>query len=314
MNSQDLIFILSVTLQSSIAVLFAAVGRFLRERSGILNLGLKGWMLMGALSGFRAAFYSHHPLLGFWPRWWWRSGCWLRFTASSPSPCARTKWSGGLTLAIFGIGLSLFLGRPIIGRVGERFIPYSIPLLKDIPTFGPVLFQQSPIIYLSYLLVPLAWLFLFHSRPGLNLRAVGEKSGSRRHGGIGVVRIRYVWTIFGGMMQVGRGPIFHFPYTRRVERKHDIGQGWIAIGHGYFCPVESSEGRPLVPFSSAGSMLFNSISKLASSLSSLPISSGCSPTSSRWASLVIVTRKKRSVNWRVLPGGSGHPRSEREEA
>jgi ABC-type uncharacterized transport system permease subunit len=132
-------------------------------------------------------------------------------------------------LAIFGIGLSLFLGRPIIGRVGKRFVPFPIPFLQEIPILGLVLFNQSPIVYFGYLLVPLAWFFLFHSRPGLNLRSVGENPTAADTAGIPVIRIRYLSTVLGGMMAGLGGAYLSLSYTPGWKENMTSGQGWIAI-------------------------------------------------------------------------------------
>src|SRR5512146_1500057 len=153
MDAGTLIFILSITIRSSTAVLFATLGEIFTERSGVLNLGVEGMMLMGALSGFAATFYSHSLLLGILVSLGVGGilalihGFFVITLRANPVVC-------GLALTIFGICLSSFLGRPIIGRVGERFAQWSIPFLQEIPILGPVLFSQNPLIYLAYLLVP----------------------------------------------------------------------------------------------------------------------------------------------------------------
>src|SRR5512146_820188 len=173
MDAGTLIFILSITIRSSTAVLFATIGEIFAERSGVLNLGVEGMMLMGALSGFAATFYSHSLFLGVLTSLAVGGALALIhgfFTISLRA----NQIVCGLALAIFGIGLSSFLGRPIIGRVSQRIVQLPLPILKDIPILGPVLFNQTPVAYFSYLLVPCAWFFLYHTRPGLNLRSVGE--------------------------------------------------------------------------------------------------------------------------------------------
>jgi simple sugar transport system permease protein len=113
--------------------------------------------------------------------------------------------------------------------VGERFVPFAIPLICEIPILGQVLFNQTPLIYLSYLLVPSAWFFLYRSRPGLNLRSSGENPVAADTAGIAVTRIRYVWTAFGGMMAGLGGAYLSLSYTPGWKENMTSGQGWIAI-------------------------------------------------------------------------------------
>ncbi len=247
MDIGTLIFILSITIQSSIAVLFAAIGEVFTERSGVLNLGIEGMMLMGALSGFAAAYYFHSLLFGILTSLV-VGGIFALIHGFFTISLRANQVVCGLALTIFGIGLSLFLGRPIIGRVGERSIPFPIPFLQEIPLLGPVLFNQSPIIYLSYLLVPSAWFFLYHSRPGLNLRSVGENPAAADTAGIPVIRIRYLWTVFGGMMAGLGGAYLSLSYTPGWKENMTSGQGWIAIAMVIFAlwnPLRAAFGALL---------------------------------------------------------------------
>jgi simple sugar transport system permease protein len=228
MDSATLIFIFSITIQSSTAVLFATLGEIFTERSGVLNLGVEGMMLMGALSGFAAAFYSHNLLLGVLTSLG-VGGTLALIHGFFVITLRANQVVCGLALAIFGIGLSSFLGRPIIGRVGERFVQWPIPFLHDIPVIGSILFNQNPLIYLSYLLVPAAWFFLYHSRPGLNLRSVGENPAAADTAGISVIRIRYLFTVFGGMLAGLGGAYLSLSYTPGWKENMTSGQGWIAI-------------------------------------------------------------------------------------
>ena len=228
MSVDNLIFILSIAIQSSVAVLFATLGEVFTERSGVLNLGVEGMMLMGALSGFAATFYSHSLLLGVLASL--AVGGLLAMVHGFFTITLRANQVVcGLALTILGIGLSSFLGRPIIGRVAERFVPIPIPVLKEIPILGPVLFNQSALIYVGYVLVPLSWFFLYHTRPGLNLRSIGENPAAADTAGIGVIRLRYLWTAFGGMLAGLGGAYLSLCYTPGWKENMTSGQGWIAI-------------------------------------------------------------------------------------
>ena len=177
MDTGTIVFIVSIAIRSSTAVLFATIGEIFTERSGVINLGVEGMMLMGALSGFAATFYAHSLLLGILTSLA-VGGALALIHGFFTITLRANQIVCGLALAIFGIGLSSFLGRPIIGRVGERFASWPIPLLQDIPLAGPVLFNQNLLVYISYLLVPFAWFFLYRSRPGLSLRSVGENAAA----------------------------------------------------------------------------------------------------------------------------------------
>jgi simple sugar transport system permease protein len=228
MDAATIIFILSITIRSSTAVLFATLGEIFTERSGILNLGVEGMMLMGALSGFAVTYASHSLPLGLAAAMA-AGGLLALIHAFFTITLRANQVVCGLALALFGIGLSSFLGRPIIGQVGMRLSPWPIPLLQDIPVLGPALFDQVPVVYLGYILVPAAWFFLFRTRPGLNLRAVGENPMAADAAGISVVAVRYGWTVFGGMMAGLGGAYLSLSYSPGWKENMSAGQGWIAI-------------------------------------------------------------------------------------
>lgn len=228
MDAGTLVFVLSITIQSSLAVLFATLGEIFTERSGVLDLGVEGMMLMGALSGFAAAAASNSLGLGLLAAM--AVGALLAVIHAFFSITLRTNQVVcGLALAILGAGLSSFLGRPLIGRVGMRFSAWPVPGLQAIPLLGPVLFNQVPLVYVAYVLVPAAWFFLFHTRPGLNLRAAGENPAAADAAGIPVARLRYAWTAFGGMMAGLGGAYLSLAYTPGWKENMSAGQGWIAI-------------------------------------------------------------------------------------
>jgi len=228
MNLQTLTFIMSVSIQSSAAVLFATVGEVFTERGGILNLGVEGMMLMGALSGFAAAYLTQSLALGLLAAMA-VSGLLALIHGVFAITLRANQVVCGLALAILGIGLSSFLGRPLIGKTAVRFSAWPVPILRDLPVLGMVLFDQVPLIYLGYILVPAAWWFLFHTRPGLNLRSVGENPAAADTAGIGVAATRYLWTVFGGMMAGLGGAYLSLAYTPGWKENMSSGQGWIAI-------------------------------------------------------------------------------------
>jgi general nucleoside transport system permease protein len=228
MKLQTLAFILTVAIQSSASVLFATIGEIFAERGGVLNLGVEGMMLMGALSGFATAYLTQSLALGLLAAMA-VSGLLALIHGVFAITLGANQVVCGLSLAILGIGLSSFLGRPLVGKVTVRFSAWPIPILSDLPVLGPVLFAQVPPIYLGYVLVPAAWWVLFHTRPGLNLRAVGENPAAANTAGIGVAATRYAWTLCGGMLAGLGGAYLSLAYTPGWRENMSSGQGWIAI-------------------------------------------------------------------------------------
>jgi ABC-type uncharacterized transport system permease subunit len=264
MNLQTLAFILAVSIQSSTAVLFAAIGEIVAERGGVLNLGVEGMMLMGALSGFATAYLTQSLVLGLLAAMA-VSGLLAFIHGVFAITLRANQVVCGLSLAILGIGLSSFLGRPLIGKVAVRFSVWSVPFLSDLPVLGPALFSHVPLIYLGYILVPAAWWVLFYTRPGLNLRAVGENPAAANAAGIGVAATRYAWTVLGGMLAGLGGAYLSLAYTPGWRENMSSGQGWIAIAMVIFALWN--------PWRAAlGAMLFGLVNALQFTLEARQIS------------------------------------------
>jgi general nucleoside transport system permease protein len=228
MDVAGVVFILSIAIRSSMAVLFAAIGEIFAERSGVLNLGVEGMMLMGALAGVAAAQATQDLGVGIAAAMA-AGGLLALLHATFTITLRANQVVCGLALAILGTGLSSFLGRPIIGRVGPRFLPVPIPLLSEIPVLGPALFEQNVLVYAGYLLVPVAWVVLYGTRPGLSLRAAGENPAAADAAGLSVAGIRYGWTILGGMLAGLGGAYLSLSYSPGWKENMTAGQGWIAI-------------------------------------------------------------------------------------
>jgi simple sugar transport system permease protein len=222
------VFILSIAIRSSMAVLFATIGEIFAERSGVLNLGVEGMMLMGALTGVAAAQATQDLGMGVAAAMA-AGGLLALLHAFFAITLRANQVVCGLALAILGTGLSSFLGRPIIGRVGPRFLPVPIPLLSEIPVLGPALFEQNILVYAGYLLVPVAWFVLYGTRPGLSLRTVGENPAAADAAGLSVAGIRYGGTILGGMLAGLGGAYLSLSYSPGWKEHMTAGQGWIAI-------------------------------------------------------------------------------------
>ncbi len=235
MDTDLLVSILTVTVQAGTSLVFATVGEIFTERSGILNLGLEGIMILGAMSAFAAAFHFHSLIVALLVAM--LIGALLASIYAFLTITLRTdQVVTGLALTLFGTGLASFLGqrlgpdgKALVGMVGPRYTKVALPLLSKIPYLGKSLFTQDPMVYLMYLTVPLAWYYIFKTRPGLHLRAVGENPATADAMGISVTRIRYAYTILGGALIGLGGAHLSLAYTPGWTENLTGGRGWIAI-------------------------------------------------------------------------------------
>ncbi len=235
MSAALLVSILAVTIQAGTSLVYASVGEIFTERSGVLNLGLEGIMIMGAVTAFAVAFHTESLL-------------WAVLTAMAVGGALASIHAflsvtlradqvvSGLALTLFGVGLSSFLGQrlgpegsPLVGLVGPKFSRIPLPVLSEIPVVGPALFNQDVLVYLMYFMVPVAAYILYRTRPGLHLRAVGEDPATADAMGISVARIRYTATIVGGMLMGLGGAHLSLAYTPGWTENLTGGRGWIAI-------------------------------------------------------------------------------------
>ena len=242
-----LVSILVVAVEAGTSLLYATLGEIFTERSGVLNLGLEGMMLMGALSGFIAAKGTDTVWMGVAAAMLVGGGLALIHAFLTISLRANQVVSG-LALTLFGTGLANFLGRPYVGKIGPKFTPLPLPVLGDLPALGEAFFRQDLLVYAVYLLVPLAWLYLYKTRPGLHLRTVGENPRAADALGVNVVGLRYLYTIIGGMLVGLGGAHLSLAYTPGWTEGLTAGRGWIAIALVIFAtwsPVRAVVGAIL---------------------------------------------------------------------
>jgi simple sugar transport system permease protein len=209
-------------------LLIAAIGELVVERSGVLNLGVEGMMLMGAVSGFAAAQFTGSAWIGMIAAivvGTLFSGIFAFLTLSLVTNQVAT----GLALTILGIGASAMLGESFVGMPGVRLGAISIPYISDIPYVGRFLFGQDPIFYISILLVIGVTWFLFRTRAGLQLRAIGDNHGSAHALGVHVVRTRYLAVLFGGACAGLAGAQLSLVYVPQWVENMSAGRGWIAL-------------------------------------------------------------------------------------
>jgi len=224
---------LELLIASSIAaatpILYATLGEIITERSGILNLGVEGMMLVGALSGFALTSLTGSFIVGLLGAMICAALLSVIHALLSVTLRANQVVSG-LGLTIFGIGVTSYFGKSMIGVPAPITLgKLKLPILSEIPFVGGAFFNHDPMIYLAVLLVPLCYFFLFRTRVGLHLRAVGDNPASGDMAGINVSAVRYWAIIVGGMFCGLGGAYISLVYTPFWTENMIAGRGWIAI-------------------------------------------------------------------------------------
>jgi simple sugar transport system permease protein len=243
----DPIIILQAGVASGTVLLFATLGEILTERSGVLNLGLEGMMLIGAMSAFSTALSTGNPWLGVLMAML-VAGLLSQVHALITIQFQADQVVSGLALTFLGTGLSLVFGEGLSKAGAVSLLPsISIPGLAAIPVIGPVLFSnQNIMVYIGYLTIPLIWYYINRTRPGMHLRAVGEFPAAADALGINVARTRYLYVFIGGMFAGLSGATISLAVSPGwFSQLTTSGQGWIAIGLVIFSqwdPVRAAAG------------------------------------------------------------------------
>lgn len=252
--------LVAATLASGTPLALAGLGLLLNEKAGVLNLGAEGMMLVAAIAGFAAAFHSGSQ--------------WVAFGAGAAAAMAvaavfgvlviwlnTNQYATGLALSLFGAGFSAFVGVTYVGKtLGERTV-FEVPLLAEIPFVGPALFRQHPMVYVAIgLTLAIAW-FLYRSRSGLVLRAVGEAPESAHSLGYGVRWIRLAAVLAGGALCGLAGAFLSVVYAPLWVEGLVAGRGWIALALTTFATWRPA--RVLL-----GAYLFGGVTMLQFSLQS----------------------------------------------
>ena len=236
-------------------LLLAATGELVTERSGVLNLGVEGMMLVGAIAGFAIAHTTGIATLGVLASIIGGALIALAFGFLTLTMLAN-QIATGLALTIFGRGFSALIGAGFVGIAAPTLPKLHVPLLTDIPFVGPVLFGQDPLIYVSFLaLAGVTW-FLYRTHAGLILRSVGDSHNAAHAIGYPVIRIRYAATAFGGAMAGLAGGYMSLSYSPLWAEDMTAGRGWIALALVVF-----AAWRPLRLL--AGAYLFGGIMYLS---------------------------------------------------
>jgi simple sugar transport system permease protein len=216
------------TVIAATPLIFAALGELVVEKSGVLNLGIEGMMLVGAAFAFWAVVAGLPMPLAILAGGLAGAAASLLFGVLALT-FLTNQYAAGLALAIFGSGVSAFLGRNFGSEPINGLKPFAVPLLSDIPVLGPLLFRYDPLVYLALLLfVAIAW-FLSRTKGGLILRTIGESPEIAHAIGYPVVKIRYLAVLFGGLMAGLGGAYLSVAYTPLWVENMTAGKGWIAL-------------------------------------------------------------------------------------
>ncbi len=260
--------ILTAAVSAATPLLFATIGEIYTEKSGNLNLGVEGMMIMGSVVGFIFGYNTQSSSIALLS-----AVCAGMFGALIYAMLTITLRANqvvsGLALTIFGTGFSTFFGKNFVGKatpdtLKTAFLSFEIPLLSKIPFIGNIFFNQNILVYLSYLLVIFTWIYMYKTRFGLNLRAVGESAASADASGINVNLYKYVHTLIGGAL-AGLGGVYLSLVTVPVWQEGiTSGRGWIAVALVIF-----SSWRPVKAF--IGALLFGGLDILGFRLQGMGI-------------------------------------------
>ena len=256
--------LISSTLTAGTPLLLAAAGIVIHEKSGVLNLGIEGIMLMGAVTGFAVSLSTGSLALGFLAG----VGVGLLFGllfAFFTIGMHANQYAAGLALTLFGTGLSAFIGKPLQGASLPVRAETGIPGLENIPFLGEALFSQHWLAYGAWILIALVWWFLFRTRAGLVLRAVGEAPNSAYALGYPVRLIRLAAVLFGAVCAGLAGAYLSLVYTPLWVEGMTAGRGWIALALGTFATWRP--GRVVI-----GAYLFGGVTMLQFAFQGMGIS------------------------------------------
>ncbi|MEZ5685701.1 MAG: ABC transporter permease [Paracoccaceae bacterium] len=250
----DIIALTAMLMTASTPVLLAATGELVAEKSGVLNLGVEGMMIMGAVGGFAVAVATGSPVLGFAAGALAGAALALLF-AILTQVFLSNQVGTGLALTLFGLGLSALIGKSYEGIRPPPTTKLEFGPLSDLPVLGRVLFAHDWMVYLSLGLVAGTWYFLNRTRPGLILRAVGENHEAAHALGYRVVAVRIAALCFGGALAGLGGAYLSLVRVPQWTEGMTAGAGWIALAIVVFASWRA--GRVLI-----GAYLFGGITAL----------------------------------------------------
>ena len=301
--------ILATGIIAGTPILFAALGEIISEQAGVLNLGVEGMMLVGAVTGFMVTMTTGNQWLGLLTAMI-AGGLMALIHGFLTITLRANQVVSGLALTIFGTGLSGYLGQTLIGKpLAVTFKPVLIPGLSQIPWLGPTFFQHDFLVYLGYIGVAVCWFILFRTKTGLKIRAVGENPSAADAAGVNVFAIRYSCVVLGGILAGMGGAYLSLAYAPSWLENMTAGRGWIAVALVIFATWNPTKAL-------LGSWLFGVVDVLGFHLQNMGISVSSFflkmlPYVITIIVLIIVSRetKKRHV---ASPGALGIPYNREE--
>jgi simple sugar transport system permease protein len=299
----EIALLIAATLASGTPLAIAGMGLLLNEKAGVLNLGAEGIMLVAAIAGFAAAFSTGSSLVAF-----------AAGAAAGAALAAlfgllviwlnTNQYATGLAVSLFGYGFSAFVGVNFVGKKLGDSTPFEVPLLADLPFVGPALFKQHPMVYLAMVLVAALMWFLYRSRAGLVLRAVGESPESAHALGYKVRLIRLAAVVAGGALCGVAGAFLSVVYAPLWVEGLVAGRGWIALALTTFATWRPA--RVLL-----GAYLFGGVTMLQFALqgAGVQVSSQLLAMLPYLATIVVLALISRNPAWiRInMPASLGKP-------
>lgn len=252
MDNNVILLGLAGVLAAAAPILFAVIGETITERAGVINLSVNGTILLAAMGGFAVAVNTGNLVFGFLAGMV-IGGLVALVVAFGSITLRQSQVAVGFVLALLCRDLAYFLGNPYMGLAGPRLSSLSIPGLENIPVIGTLFFRQDWMTYLSYLVILVAYIFIYKTRPGLMLRGIGERPSAAFARGANVNRMRYIYTVIGGMLIGLAGPVYSL--SVKAGWKGTIsgldGIGWIALSitiFGGWNPLRAAFGAYLFAF------------------------------------------------------------------
>ncbi|KUO43434.1 MAG: hypothetical protein APU95_06210 [Hadesarchaea archaeon YNP_N21] len=254
-SSEFIIGVLATGVTLATPVLFAAMAELFSERSGVLNLGTEGMMLMGSFFAFWASYSTKNSWAGVFAA----AAIGALMGGIYAIICISLKFNqtiSGVALWFVGWGLSSFFYRTIFGvrefpPIIEGFRDVPIPILSSIPYIGPILFNHNPLVYMAILLIPVAWLILTKTKWGLDMKAVGENPRAADTLGINVFLVRYRSVIIAGILAGIGGSFFSLAWSKTFLDNATAGRGWIGVAmvcFGRWNPILTAVGAFMFGF------------------------------------------------------------------
>lgn len=247
MNLEFVIALLAAAVQSGTPILYATLGEIITEKGGILNLGVEGMMMTGALAGFLVAKATGQPTIAFIMG----GAAGAALAAVHGLVCIGFQGNqvvSGLALTILGTGVADYIGTPFIGQSVPGFHAFAVPVLSSIPVIGAVFFKQDMLVYVSYVLPVALMLFFRYTRWGLQIRSIGEYPPAAMAAGVPVQRLRWAAVLAGGFLVGCGGAYLSLAYTHLWTNGLSAGRGWIAVAlviFAFWQPMRAMAGAYL---------------------------------------------------------------------